>query len=262
MMRAKCISLWALAVALLLHLPIIVLAQDDDFGLFNQAMDLRIRREWDQALEKYRLLKQNFPTSKYVDDAEFWSAYIMEEQGKDEEAFSAYQLLKDNYPGSPWVDDATMRQIGLAEKFMRQGKKSYEKFLLDHLSSSDKNVKYQAALSLGKLGDNRAIPVLKEMANNGDKDMRHVGKALLERFEAPESWDALKEPMPAGELHRSLSEQGQDGLKQPPEIKPDRQPTRVRKQPEPGIKHPDNKPQPSRPLSPRKTEPSRKSRMK
>lgn len=261
MMRAKCISLWALAVAMLMRLPL-AMAQDDDFSLFNQAMDLRINREWDQALEKYRLLKQNFPTSKYVDDAEFWSAYILEEQGREEEAFSAYQQLKDNYPASPWVDDATMRQIGIAEKFMRQGKKDYEKFLLDHLGSSDKNVKYQAALSLGKLGDNRAIPVLKEMANNGDKDMRHVGRALLERFEASENWNPFKEPLPAGGLQRSLSEEEQAGFKQPPEIKPDRQPTRVRKQPETRIKQPDQKPQPSRPLSPRKTEPSRRNRMK
>lgn len=261
MISSKVILLWAMAVVWMLQAPII-LAQDDDFKLFNEAMDLRIGREWDKALEKYRLLKQNFPSSKYVDDAEFWSAYILEEQGKDEDAFSAYQQLKDNYPNSPWADDATMHQIGLAEKFVRQGQKKYERFLIDHLESSDKNVKYQAALSLGKLGDERAIPVLKEMANNGDKDMRFVGKALLQRFESPQMAVPSDESLPPGGVRRSLSEDEQPNLKHPPELKPDRQPARVRKQSEPGFNQPSNKPQPSRPISPRKIEPSRKSRMK
>ncbi|MDZ7333177.1 MAG: tetratricopeptide repeat protein [candidate division KSB1 bacterium] len=261
MMSSKSISIWVMAVVLMLHMPMLM-AQDDDFKLFNEAMDLRIRREWDQALERYRLLKQNFPNSKYIDDAEFWSAYILEEQGKDEDAFFSYQQLKDNYPNSPWADDATMHQIGLAEKFVRQGHKSYERFLIDHLESSDKNVKYQAALSLGKLGDERAIPVLREMANNGDKDMRFVGKALLQRFESPQMAVPSDESSLTGGMRRSLSEEEKGRhLKQPPKLKSDRQPARVRKQSEPSFKQPSHKPQPSQPVSPRKIEPSRKGRM-
>jgi len=261
MMGAKNIILWTIAAMVILNASLLF-AQEDDFKLFNEAMDLRIQRDWDRALETYRLLKQKFPSSKYVDDAEFWSAYILEEQGKDEEAFSAYQQLKENYPTSPWSDDATLHQIGLAEKFMRQGKKNYERFLLDHLESPDKNVKYQAALSLGKLGDERAIPVLKEMANNGDRDMRFVGKALLQRFEHPEIAVPMDEPLPLGGVPHGQLEKEQDRFKQPPEFRPERQPNRVRKQPAPRLKQPAGKLQPSRPLTPKTIEPTRKSRTK
>ena len=114
-----------------------LLAQED-FKLFNEGMELRIQREWDKALEKYEQLKLQYPSSKYVDDADFWSAYILEEQGKESEAFSAYRQMKEKHPESPWVDDATMHQIGLAEKFVKQGQDSYKPFLTEHLESPNK----------------------------------------------------------------------------------------------------------------------------
>jgi len=157
--------------------------QREDFKIFNDALELRIQGKWDQALKKYQLLKQKFPNSKYADDAEFWSAYILEEQGRESDAFRAYQQMRRRYPNSTWADDATMHQIGLAEKFVRQGKRSYQRFLMEQLRSGNKNIKYQAALSLGKLGDKRAIPVLREISNNGDKDMRSMGRSLLRKVD-------------------------------------------------------------------------------
>jgi len=157
----------------------------EDFTMLNEARELRTKREWDKALEKYELVKVKFPDSKYVDDAEFWSAYILEEQGKESEAFMAYEEMIKKHPDSPWVDDAKTHQIVLAEKFVKQGQANYTNFLVKKLESPNKNVKYQAALSLGKLGDKHAIPVLKEMSNNGDRDMRSMGNSLLQKLERP-----------------------------------------------------------------------------
>jgi tetratricopeptide (TPR) repeat protein len=194
------------------------LIAQEDFKLFNEAMELRIQREWDKALEKYESLQQNYPDSKYVDAADFWSAYIFEEQGKEPEAFKAYEQMKNKYPKSPWVDDATRHQIGLAEKFVRHGDNSYKDFLTKNLDSPNKNVKYQAALSLGKLGDQRAIPVLKEMSNNGDKDMRSFGNSLLQRFERPgqQNHPPLK-PMTI-QPRNSKSGKKDDGIKHAPNM--------------------------------------------
>lgn len=229
------------------------LVAQEDFKLFNEAMELRIQREWDKALEKYESLKLNYPDSKYVDDAEFWSAYIVEEQGKGSEAFKAYEQMKNKHPESPWVDDATRHQIGLAEKFVKQGQESYKDFLMKSLDSPNKNVKYQAALSLGKLGDQRAIPVLKEMSNNGDKDMRSFGNSLLQKFERPGRQDRppLK-PMPIPPPKNRTGKKD-DKINQPPKMEMQEQ----RRVPaaKPGIKRmkPPPKQQPSRSTPPKKT---------
>lgn len=212
-----------LALIFVVAISIPLLTAQEDFELFNEAMELRIQCEWDAALQKYQLLKQKYPSSKYVDDAAFWSAYILEEQGKDKEAFKAYQSIKQKYPNSPWADDATMHQIGLAEKFVKQGQNSYRSFLTKELESPHKNVKYQAALSLGKLGDDRAVPVLKEMSNNGDKDMRSVGNSLLRKFEQPKQLDRPRfQPFPT-RVPKNRVDKKNKTIKKPPRYEPKQQ---------------------------------------
>lgn len=229
------------------------LIAQEDFKLFNEAMELRIQHDWDKALEKYESLKLSYPDSKYVDAAEFWSAYITEEQGKESEAFKAYEQMKNKYPNSPWVDDATRHQIGLAEKFVRQGQEGYKDFLTKNLDSPNKNVKYQAALSLGKLGDQRAIPVLKEMSNNGDKDMRSFGNSLLQKFERPGQQD--RPPLKPMTIQPPNNRQGKkdDKINQSPRMEMQEQ--RQVPAAKPGIKRtpPPKKQQPSRSTPPKKT---------
>lgn len=180
----KKISIILLLIATIaLFSPLIVTAQTDA-ELLGKAKKLMMQeRDYEKAMEYFELIKLKYPDSKYVDDAEFWSAYTLEQQGKEEDSFVAYQGMINKYPDSPWVDDAISHQIGLAEKFVKLGEKSYLDFLSDKLESSNKSVKYQAALSMGKLGDRRAIPALNEMTDNGDRDMRSMANSLLHSFE-------------------------------------------------------------------------------
>lgn len=227
----------------------------EDFKLFNEAMELRIQREWDQALQKYDSLKLKYPESKYIDDVEFWSAYILEEQGKESEAFTAYEEMKNKHPQSPWVDDATRHQIGLAEKFVKQGQESYKEFLTKNLDSPYKNVKYQAALSLGKLGDQRAIPVLKEMSNNGDKDMRSVGNSLLQKFDHPDqrARPELK-PMPI-QPPKNRTDKKDDVIKKPSRFEPQNKQQTPTRKPDNKTIRPIPRKQPQRSTIPKSTPP-------
>lgn len=237
------------------------LIAQEDFTLFNEAMELRIQREWEKALEKYDLLKLNYPDSKYVDDVEFWSAYILEEQGKESEAFTAYEEMKNKHPQSPWVDDATRHQIGLAEKFVKQGQEGYKEFLTKNLDSPYKNVKYQAALSLGKLGDQRAIPVLKEMSNNGDKDMRSVGNSLLQKFDHPNQQDRRElKPMPIPSPKTSTDKKD-DVIQKPPSFEPQKQRQTPGQKPDIKIIRPAPKQQPQRSTPPKTTSPKKTGKM-
>ena len=170
---------------LIVIFPINIFAQDDSTQLFYTAKRLMHQRKYDQALESYKLLKKNFPGSKYVDDAEFWSAYILEKKADDKEAFEAYKQFVINNPKSPFVDDAMVYQISIAENLARKGQNNYREFIAIKLNSPNKTVKYQASLSLGKLRDTRAIPTLRQIANNGDQDMSLMAKSLIKNINKP-----------------------------------------------------------------------------
>ena len=159
-------------------------AQQDDFQIYHKAKKLLQRREYKKAQESFELLKKKYPNSRLIDDAAFWSAYILEKQGKNSDAFKAFDNLKKKYPKSPWVDDAEAQQISIAEKLFKRGNKNYKNFIINKLDSPDKKTKYRAAVSLGKLRDQRALPVLRQMESNGDKDMGSVAKSLLRNIEA------------------------------------------------------------------------------
>lgn len=252
----RIVTFCVLIILLVALVPL--LRAQEDFDLFNEAMELRIQRDWDKALEKYESLKQKYPNSKYVDDAEFWSAYILKEQGKDSDAFQAYQAMKQKYPDSPWADDATMHQIGLAEKFVKQGQDSYRDFLKNQLESPHKNVKYQAALSLGKLGDKRAIPVLKEMSNNGDRDMRSVGNSLLKNIDTPRQADRAKlKPLPI-QLPKNKTDKKKDVIKKPPRFEPQQQRQTPTQKPSKKSIQSTPKRQPQRSTPPKTTNPKKK----
>jgi len=158
-------------------------AQQEDFDLYWKAKVLLRKREYKKAQESFELLKTKYPNSRYIDDAGFWSAYILEKQGQDTDAFDEYKKLKDKYPLSAWVDDAEAQQIDIAEKLARRGDNRHVNFIVNKLQSPDKKTKYRAAVSLGKLRDQRALPVLKQMENNGDKDMGSVAKSLIRNVE-------------------------------------------------------------------------------
>ncbi|UCE05723.1 MAG: tetratricopeptide repeat protein [bacterium] len=261
MRNLKTVTFLLFVLSLILWTPKLKAQEQEDFKIFNEAMELRIQREWDKALEKYEALKLKYPNSKYVDDAEFWSAYILEEQGKENGAFMAYQQMKNKYPNSPWADDATMHQISLAEKFVKQGQKGYKKFLTDNINSPHKNIKYQAALSLGKLGDKRAIPVLREMSNNGDKDMRSVGNSLLRKFERRPIQDRSQpRPMPNIPPKNRTDKKG-DVIKQSHRVKPQIQKRTPTRKPDVKVTRPTPKRQPQRSTRPKTTAPKKKGKI-
>lgn len=257
-MRNLKIFIFLSSVLVLLNTSLIA---QEDFKLFNEAMELRIQREWDEALGKYELLKLKYPESKYVDDVEFWSAYILEEQGKESQAFTAYEEMKNKYPNSTWVDDATRHQISLAEKFVKQGQVRYKEFLTKNLDSPNKNVKYQAALSLGKLGDNRAIPVLKEMSNNGDKDMRSMGNSILQKFDRSRQQNQPKlKPMPI-RPPKTTTDKKNDDIKKPPRFEPKKQRQTPTQKPDIKSIRPKPKQQPRRSTPTKKSTPPKKSKI-
>ena len=141
----------------------------EDQERFLEAKKKCINQEWYEAITLFESFLEDFPESRNNDDARFWIAYSLEKiPGKQSEAFMAYSNLTSNQPESPWTDDAIMHQINLAETFIREGMDQYREFLYENMESEIDEVKYRSAISLGRLGDKRALPVLEGLRSHED----------------------------------------------------------------------------------------------
>ena len=155
-------------------------AQDpDEMRNAYQAAKMKgVDQKWEEAIALFDEFLQKYPDSKYEDDVLFWMGYSKQElPGQSQEAFDTYSKLVNNFPNSTWVDDAQRRQITLAETFIMQGKNVYKEFLYAQLRKEEKDIQFRAAMVLGKIGDEKAIPVLEKMKN--DEEYKEVANELL-----------------------------------------------------------------------------------
>lgn len=164
----------------------IVQAQND-YNLYKKAKNETYNKKWDKAIDNYQELMKKYPESRYADDAHFWIAYLLENKGKMTDSFNEYQSMVKKYPASVWVDDARIHQIFIAEKLIKGGQSGYRDFLRSMIGHEIKNVRYQAAISLGRLKDPTSKLVLNEIANNGDEDLRNLAASLIGQLNTVES---------------------------------------------------------------------------
>ncbi|MBN1894960.1 GWxTD domain-containing protein [bacterium] len=152
--------------------------------LYQEARRLTITQQWDKAVGLYQRFLNRFTENSNQDDALFWIAYCMEKKsGASMEAYQAYDELICQYPNSPWVDDAVVHQILMVEQFVREGREQYRPFLLEKLADEDVNIRRQAALALGSLRDERALPSLQEML--AIEDFKIEAGEILKRMKTP-----------------------------------------------------------------------------
>lgn len=141
----------------------------DEKDLFLDAKKLCIEQQWPQAIDMFEELLEKYPASRYTDDAKFWIAFCLEKMpDKQQEAFFAFSDLIARFSDSPWQDDALSHQINLATQFVKNGQEQYREFLVNQLNSDNEEIRYRAALALGKLGDERAVPTLKQITGHID----------------------------------------------------------------------------------------------
>ena len=157
-----------------------------DQELFFDAKRKVMAEDYQAAIDELEQLVSDFPKSRYVDDAKFWIGFCLEKMPeRQSDAYEAFTLLVNTYPTSSWVDDAVAHQIMLAEHFVRNGQEEYREVLEEQLGNSDEDVHYQAAISLGKLGDQVALPALREMQNM--ERWRSTAAELLRNFDTDAS---------------------------------------------------------------------------
>lgn len=143
---------------------------DGSHRLYLEAKKHSFQQEWSAAAQLFQQLVKEYPKSHYHEEAQFWVGYCLEKSGETKDAFDAFVKLEKMYPNSLWVDDAVMHRIVLAEKLAQKRGDRYYFFLREKLEHEDKDIQYQAAMALGRLGDKKALPVIYALRGQVDFD--------------------------------------------------------------------------------------------
>ena len=200
-MRKVIINIGILLLASLL-LQAYAQAQPDE-RLFQEAKVLIFDKEWKEAQEKLEDLLEKYPDSPWYSQAVFYRAKCLEERkGKELEALKAYRdYIKRKDRNKSLTEDSELSIIGLAYELYKDGKKSYLTEIEKRLSSSNRVVRYLAAIRLSQVEEKkvaaRAVPVLKEIIKKEkDDELRDRAKIALLRVD-PGVLKDLEEERPA-----------------------------------------------------------------
>ena len=149
---------------------------------YQRARDLNLRGEWEQASELFRQIASG--DSPRAPEAAFYLALCLENlPGKDEEAFQIYDALRQSHP------DHTVAQKGLSHQIILAGvlgesDRSYREFLAKLLESDDPGIRMEAALSLARFGDERAVDSIEEILREGSPDQQMMALERVPNFES------------------------------------------------------------------------------
>ncbi len=162
-----------------------------DQALYNQGRALVFEEAWPQAREVFQLLLRRHPRSPYLDDALYWTAFALYEEGRPEGAYDTLQGLIEEYPESPWQVDARTLMVRASESALlalagRQGSGSafddpsnrYRKFLEESTRDSNAQVSLMAIDTLLDHEPDKAPDLLKRVKPTSNEG----AVVLLDRF--------------------------------------------------------------------------------
>lgn len=199
-MRKVIINIGILLLASLL-LQAYAQAQPDE-KLFQEAKVLIFDKEWKDAQEKLEDLLEKYPDSPWYSQAVFYRAKCLKEQkGKKLEALKAFQdYIKQKDRSKSLAEDSELSIIDLAYELYKDGKRSYLDEIEKRLSSSNRVVRYFAAIKLSQVEEkkvaSRAVPMLKEIIKKEkDDELRDRAKIALLRVD-PGALKDLEEERP------------------------------------------------------------------
>ncbi len=160
-----------------------------DLELFNQGKVAIFDKDWEGARGIFQRVIQEFPQSALVPQAYYFIARCFQFQGKDTEAIRAYDTFLQKYPNEPFLPgEARNAVVELSATLLEEGDPSYRNRLVSSLTSSDKEVRYFAAIRCSRLKDSHitsmALPVLREIVKSEpDRDLADRARIALLRLD-------------------------------------------------------------------------------
>jgi len=159
--------------------------------VYQRAIGLNLQGEWAQALTLFQQVAGS--DSPRAAEAAFYVGLCLENiPDRDVEAFQAFAELRGRFPEDPIVQKAISHQITLAG-MLGKSDSFYQEFLARQIGNPDLALKREAALSLARLGDERAVDGILEILREGTADQKIVALERISDFETGIAGELVKE---------------------------------------------------------------------
>lgn len=202
----KAICLLGILVGAFLALGAFAQTQAEE-KLFGEAKLLIFDEKWEDARTKLDEFLETYPKSPLLSQVLFYKARCLgEQEGREKEALRAYQKfleLKDR--NKSLVEESEVATIDLSYRLYMGGEKSYAKEIEDRLNSTNRVIKYYAAIKLSYIQDkalaSKSVSVLKDIVESEeDPELKDRARIALLRV-AP---NALKNVEETGSRSRAM----------------------------------------------------------
>ncbi len=200
--------------------PAYGVAQSDG-DLFTEAKILIFDKQWEKAQKILEEILEDHPDSRYYTQALFYKGKCLEEQkGKDADAIAVYErFLRQNDASDNLKEEAENSIVDLAIRLFENGKRAYLGEAEKRLQSSNRVIRYYAAIQLSFVKDQRAsesaLPVLKEiLEKTRDEELRNRAKLAILRID-PDAFEEFGEEADSRGAKVMYIRIYQDGLQRP-----------------------------------------------
>jgi len=158
-----------------------------DLDFYDKARILLFEKKWEQSLEIWNRILDEYPKSKYFQVALFYKSKCLEELKSFKVAIDSYSKYLKISKNINLKEEATVAMIDLYFKLYHKGEKKYLNKIVDFLDSKQRTVQYFAAFKLSyskdKMMASKAVPILKRMISiENDEELKDRAKIALMRI--------------------------------------------------------------------------------
>jgi hypothetical protein len=159
-----------LVVTLLAATAAVAFAQSrnaDD--LYRDAQGALTRQDFARAIDGFRALRRDFPTSRYVADSFFWEALALERSGNLAGAVQALDTQLREHPDAPTAADARGRRVQICAELARTGNRECAADIAAVVrdpTQADADLRLYALNALQNMRAERALPIATAVLND------------------------------------------------------------------------------------------------
>ena len=155
-----------------------------DQDLYNKGRSFVFEESWGEAREVFENLARRYPRSAFLDDALYWTAFALYQEGKPAQAYERLRSLVGDYPDTPWNVDARALMVRCAERALKaqaagSSRNEYRRFLYESTRDQNAQVSLLAIDTLLNHEPKRAPELINKI---GATEGSEGAVVLLDRF--------------------------------------------------------------------------------
>jgi HEAT repeat protein len=150
-------------------IPLGFAVAQDASDAYDDARRALNRRDFDDAITAFQVLRRDFPGSEYVGESYYWEAFALERNGNLEQAVDVIDVLLSEYPDADSAGDGRALRVQLCADLARRGDRECAEAVSTTVRDPgqlDEATRMAAMNALINMRADRAVPIAEQVATN------------------------------------------------------------------------------------------------